>query len=88
MLSELDNFGHFYQKQPSSIVLKIYNKFAGEYTCQSAISIMLQSNFIETTLRRGCFAENLPHTFGTPLPKKNFFLGGGGNACLLSNISK
>ena len=31
-------------------VPKICSKFTGEHTCQSVISIMLQSNFIEITL--------------------------------------
>ena len=35
-------------------VLKIYSKFTGEYSCQTAISIKLQSNFIEITFWHGC----------------------------------
>ena len=44
-------------------VLKICNKFAGERPCQSVISIKLQSNFIEITLRHACFPVNLLHIF-------------------------
>ena len=35
-------------------VLKICSKFTGEHPCQSVISIHLQSNFTEITLRYGC----------------------------------
>ena len=35
-------------------VLKICNTFTGEHPCQSMISIMLQSNFIEIALWHGC----------------------------------
>ena len=38
--------------------LKIY-KSTEEYPCQSVISIKLQSNFIEVTLRHGCSKEHL-----------------------------
>ena len=48
-------------------VLKICSKFTGEHPCRSAISIKLQSNFIEITLRHGCFPVNLLHIFRTPL---------------------
>ena len=44
-------------------VLKISNKFTGEHPCRSAISIKLQSNFIEIALRHGCSPENLLHIF-------------------------
>ena len=36
---------------------------------RSVISIKLQSNFIEITLRRGCSTVNLLHIFRTPFPK-------------------
>ena len=36
-----------------------------EHTCQSAISIKLQSKFIEITLRHGCSPVNLLHIFRT-----------------------
>ena len=49
--------------------MKICGKFIGEHPCQSAISIKLLSNFIEITLRRGCFPVNLLHIFRTPFPK-------------------
>ena len=44
-------------------VLKICSKFSGEHPCQSVISIKLQSNSIETTLRYGCSPVNLLHIF-------------------------
>ena len=48
-------------------VLKICSKFTGDhpYRCRSTISIKLQNNFIETTLRHGCSPVNLPHIFRT-----------------------
>ena len=42
------------------------SKFTGEHPCQSAISIRLLCNFIEVTLRNGCFSVNLLHIFLTP----------------------
>ena len=50
-------------------VLKVCSKFAGEHLCRSAISIKLQSNFIEITLRHGCSPVNLQHIFRTPFVK-------------------
>ena len=50
-------------------VLKIYSKFTGEQSWWSLISIELQSNFIEITLRYGCSPVNLLHIFRTPFPK-------------------
>ena len=50
-------------------VLKIYSKLTGEHPCRSAISIKLQSNFIESTLRHGCSPVNLLHIFRTPFPR-------------------
>ena len=49
--------------------LKICSKFTGEHPCRSAISIKLQSNFIEIALRHGCSPVNLLHIFRTPVPK-------------------
>ena len=46
-------------------ILKICSKFKGENPCRSVISIKLQSNFIETTLRHGCSPLNLLHIFKT-----------------------
>ena len=40
------------------------SKFTGEHPCQRAISINLQSNVIEITLRHGCSPVNLLHIFG------------------------
>ena len=50
-------------------VLKICSKFTGEHPCRSAISIKLQSNFIEITLRHGCSPVNLLHISRTPFLK-------------------
>ena len=44
-------------------------KFTGERSCRSAISIKLQSNFIQITLRHGCSLVNLLYIFRTPFPK-------------------
>ena len=44
-------------------VLKICSKFTGEHPCRSAISIKLQSNFIEITLQGGYSPVNLLHIF-------------------------
>ena len=48
---------------------KISRKFAGEHPCQSVISMKLQSNFIEFTLRHGFSPVNLLHPFRTPFIK-------------------
>ena len=50
-------------------VLKICRKFTGENPCRSVVSIKLQSNFIEITLRHGCSPVNLLHIFRTPFAK-------------------
>ena len=47
-------------------VLKICSKVTGEHPCRSAISITLQSNFIEITLRHGWSPPNLLHILRTP----------------------
>ena len=41
----------------------------GKHPCRTAISIKLQSNFNEVTLRHGCSPANLLHIFRTPFPK-------------------
>ena len=56
------------QKQPPEVLLgkgalKICSKFTGEHACRSVISIKLQNNFIEITLRHRCSPEI------TPFPK-------------------
>ena len=51
------------------VVLKICIKFTEEHPCQSVISIKLQSNFIEITLRHGYSPESLLHIFRTPFYK-------------------
>ena len=50
-------------------VLKICSKFSGEHPCQSMISIKLQSNSIEITLRCGCSFVNLLHIFRKTFPE-------------------
>ena len=50
-------------------VLKICSKFTGEHLCRSAISINLQSNFIDITLWHGCSPLNLLHIFRTSFSK-------------------
>ena len=55
-------------------VLKICSKFIGEQQCQSLISIKLLCNFIEITLRHGCFPVNLLHIFRTPFSKEHFWV--------------
>ena len=46
-------------------ILKIWSKFTGDHPCRSAISIKLQSNFIEMVLRHGWSPVNLLHIFRT-----------------------
>ena len=53
-------------------VLKICNKFTGENPCQSEISIKLLYNFIEITLRHGCYPVNLVHIFRPPIYKDTY----------------
>ena len=50
-------------------VLKICSKFTGEHPCRSAISIKLQSKFIEIALRHACSPVNLLHISRTLFPK-------------------
>ena len=50
-------------------VLKIRSKFTREHPCGSLISIKLQSNFIEITLRYGFSPVNLMHIFRTSFLK-------------------
>ena len=60
------------QKPPSSVALRkissenIISKFTGEHPCWKGISIKLQSNFIEITLRHGCYPVNLLYIFRAP----------------------
>ena len=54
-------------------LLKICSKFTGEHrSCSSAISVKLQSNFLEITLRHGCSPVNLLHVFRTSFRKNTF----------------
>ena len=55
-------------------VLEICSKFTGEHPCRGGISITLNGNFIEITLRHGCSPVNLQHIFRTPFPR-NTHLG-------------
>ena len=50
-------------------VLKICSKFTGEHSCRNAISIKLESNFIDIALRHGCSPVNLLLVFRTPFPR-------------------
>ena len=49
--------------------MKICSKSTGEHSCLSVISVKLQSNFIEITLRHGLSPVNLLHTFKTRFPR-------------------
>ena len=51
-------------------LLKICSKFTGEHPCWSAISINVQSNFIDIALQHGCSPVNFLHIFRTPFPMK------------------
>ena len=53
-------------------VLQIYSKFTGEHRRLTAMSIKLQSNFIEITLWYGSSPVNLLHIFRTPFPKTTY----------------
>ena len=48
---------------PPKSLLRICSKFTGEHPCRSVISIKLQINFVEITLRHGCSPVNLLHIF-------------------------
>ena len=50
-------------------VPKISSIYTGKNPCQSAISIKMQSNFIEIALRHGCSPINLLHIFRTSFTK-------------------
>ena len=50
-------------------VLKICSRFTGEHPCWSVISIKLQSNIIQITLRHGCSPVNLQPFFRIPFYK-------------------
>ena len=49
-------------------VLKICRKFTEDHPCRSAITIKLQSNFIEIVLQHGCSPVNSLDIFRTPFP--------------------
>ena len=48
-------------------------QITGEHPYKGAISIKLQRNFIEITLRHGCSPVNLLHIFRTSFPKNTFY---------------
>ena len=81
------NLFSLYRSGPSEVflrksVLKICSIFTGEHPYRSAISIKLESDFIEIALRHGCSPVNMVHIFRTPFPKSTY--GG----LLLSILSK
>ena len=48
----------------AALHMKICSKHTGENPCRSVISIKLQSNFVEITLRHGCkFVGYFQNTF-------------------------
>ena len=52
-------------------VQKISSKFTGEHPCRSVVSVKLQSNFTEITLRHGCSPVNFEESSaGLLLPIK------------------
>ena len=59
-------------------VLKICSKFTGEHPCRKVISIKLQSNFVEITLRHGCCPVNLLHIFRTPFSNEHLWVATSG----------
>ena len=50
-------------------VMKLCNKFTGEFPYRGVISIKLLRNFIEIALRYGCYPVNLLHIFRTSFYK-------------------
>ena len=64
-------------------VLKICSKFTEEHPHQNAISIKLQSNFIEIALQHGCSPLNLLHILRTPFSKNT-----SGRLLLMNSISR
>ena len=67
---------HFRSIHPEVFLEKVFWKYAikftGEHSCQSAISIKLQSNFIEIALQHWCSPVNLLHIFRMPFLKNTF----------------
>ena len=63
-------------------VLKIWSRFTIEHPCRSAISIRLQSNFIEIAFRHGCSQVNLEHIF-----RKTFYKNTSGRLFLALGLS-
>ena len=71
-----NNWKHFlthYRSSPPYVflggVLKICSSLTGEHPCRSVISIKLQSNLIEITLRHECYPLNLLHISRTTFSK-------------------
>ena len=50
-------------------VLEVCSKFTGERPCRGAISMKLQSNFVEIALRRGYSQVGFLRIFGAPFPE-------------------
>ena len=69
----IETYYHFRSSHPEVFlekgVLKNMQQFTGEYPCRGAISIKLQSSFIEITLRHGCSPVNSLLIFRTPFSK-------------------
>ena len=57
-------------------VLKICSKFTGEHPCRSVVSMKLQSNFTEITIRHECSPVNLLHIFRTTFLKNTVLKDG------------
>ena len=65
-----ENIQQMYRRTPISKC--DFNKVAKQHPCRRVISIKLQSNFIEITLRHGCFPINLLHIFRIYFPKNTY----------------
>ena len=75
------------QKQASRSVLmkrssENLQQICREHSCRSVISIKLQSNVIDITLRHGCSPVNLLHIFRTPFYKSTY----GGLLLLMNSL--
>ena len=65
---------HWFRSSPPAVflgkdALKVCNKFTGQHPCRSVVSLKLQSNCIEITLRHECSPVNLLHIFRAPFTK-------------------
>ena len=71
LISEIPLCAKTFESSPPEVfygkdILKICRKFTGEHPHQCLISIKLESNFIEITVRHGCSLVNLLHISKTP----------------------